>query len=65
MAALLTEQQHGGILAADPSAYPVIGVAFSPDGTRLASADADGTVQLWNPATDQAIGAPLGLGAEP
>jgi WD40 repeat protein len=34
-------------------------VAFGPDGTLLASADADGTVQLWNPATGQAVGAPL------
>ena len=58
MAALLTEQQQGGILAADPSAYPVSGAAFSPDGI-LASADADGTVRLWNPATGQAVGAPL------
>ena len=33
----------------------VNGVAFSPDGNLLASADADGTVGLWNTATGQAI----------
>ena len=34
-------------------------VAFSPDGKLLATADGDGTVRLWNPATGQPIGAPL------
>jgi WD40 repeat protein len=35
------------------------GVAFSPGGTLLASADADGTVRLWNPATHQPDGVPI------
>jgi WD40 repeat protein len=34
-------------------------VAFSPDGKLLASADSDGTVELWNPLTSQPVGAPL------
>ena len=54
---LLAEQQQQGMLPADP--YSVCAVAFSPSGKLLASADADGTVRLWNPATGRAVGAPL------
>jgi WD40 repeat protein/transcriptional regulator with XRE-family HTH domain len=54
---LLAEQQQQGMLPADPS--KVSAVAFSPDGTLLATADADGTVRLWNPVTRRPTGAPL------
>jgi WD40 repeat protein/transcriptional regulator with XRE-family HTH domain len=54
---LLAEQQQQGMLPADP--YRVWAVAFSPDGKLLATADSEGTVRLWNPATARAVGKPL------
>ena len=59
MTTLLTEQQHDGILPGDPANGGVTGVAFSPDGKLLATGYGDGTTRLWNPATEQAVGAPL------
>ena len=58
MATLLMEQQEKGMLPGDPANLGVNAVAFSPDGTLLAAAQANGYVRLWNPSTGQPVGAP-------
>jgi WD40 repeat protein len=54
---------HGPVLrVGSGSQTDANAVAFSPDGQLLASGDADGTVQLWNPASGQPVGSALPVG---
>ena len=55
-----TGKPSGAPLTAD-AADGVEGVAFSPDGRLLATADGDGTVRLWDPATRKSVGSPLAV----
>jgi WD40 repeat protein/transcriptional regulator with XRE-family HTH domain len=64
-----TRQEVGAPLSAGfsvenggQSVLGVAAVAFSLDGTLLASADDNGTVTLWDPATGQKVGAPITVG---
>ncbi len=51
------------LLAARPG---VNSLEFSPDGKLLASANGNGTIRLWDPATGRPVGSPLqaGIGSQ-
>ena len=50
----LTEPFTGRVLTRLEGAPPyAVSVAFSPDGSRVATGEADGTIRLWDPATGE------------
>jgi WD40 repeat protein/DNA-binding SARP family transcriptional activator len=58
--AMLAAAALPGIAVLTSHVGPVLSVAFSPDGKTLATGSGDGTVRLWDQATHEQIGGPLG-----
>jgi WD40 repeat protein len=56
----LLDAEHGSKLDATMvQPNEVLGLRFLPDGERLVSVSADGTIRLWNAVSDKAVGEPL------
>jgi WD40 repeat protein len=55
----LTGQQVGPAITPSPAAGTAAALAIGPNGTTLAIAGADGTVQVWDMTTRQPIGRPF------
>jgi WD40 repeat protein len=66
MTTLLTQQVRSGELPAgaiDDDQRTVDSMAFSPDGTMIATADNnDDSVRVWDPATGKPVGVPIQTG---
>ncbi|MFG6194348.1 NACHT and WD repeat domain-containing protein [Nonomuraea sp. JJY05] len=56
---LTTYEQIGGVLRGTGSDLGFYAVAFSPDGTRLATGGRDGYTRLWDTASRRQVGDPL------
>ncbi|MEW9553636.1 AAA family ATPase [Nonomuraea sp. NPDC050783] len=56
---LTTHEQIGGVLRGTGSDLGFSAVAFSPDGTRLATGGRDGYTRLWDTASRRQVGEPL------
>ncbi|MGR6918730.1 NACHT and WD repeat domain-containing protein [[Actinomadura] parvosata] len=56
---LTTHEQIGGVLEGMGSDLGFYAVAFSPDGTRLATGGRDGYTRLWDTASRRQVGDPL------
>src|SRR5207253_9656741 len=53
----LNRQYQGGTFTLSGHASSVMSVAFSPDGTRLATTSYDDTARLWGARTGKPLGA--------